>query len=334
MWNLRLDYVSRHLSRLPELKLGRFIVPRRHASVWLTLLLLTASNCSAQMLSYVEGRGHTESYTFQGRIPIWNGAAMLKIDDGFISSWAADGRQLLVATVQIPESSELLVFDAAAKVDGGLVACGWAKDSDGRVGGFLYFIRPDRTEPRIVRTAPYVPAKVVIASDNSLWTVGYDANPYAVRDKNTTVIRHFDASGRLLEGFLKQASLQDRGIEMPGTGEDSLALSSSGVAAWCGAHAQTYVEVTGGQVHEYPGVPLGDHEFVDGLAILQSGETIASVTNHYPGVRLYSLNRSTGSWRQVLGSADVDVLRFLGQSGERLVLQSKSRVDFRFAEIK
>jgi hypothetical protein len=259
---------------------------------------------------------------------------MIKIDDGVISSWGEDGRQLLVATVQIPESSYFWVFDAAAKADGGLVACGKAKDRDGRLGGFIYFIRPDRTEPRIVRTAPYVPAKVVIALDNSLWTAGYDANPYALRDKNTTIIRHFDASGQLLEGFVKQASLKDRGIELPGTGEDSFALSSSGVAAWCGAHGQIYVEVTGGQVHEYPGVPLGDHEFVDGLAVLQSGEAIASVTNHYPGVRLYRLNRSTASWREVRGVGDVDVLRFLGQSGDRLVLQSKDRVDFGFVEIK
>jgi hypothetical protein len=271
---------------------------------------------------------------FQGRIPIWNGAAMIKIDDSAISSWAEDGRQLLVATVQIPESSYVWVFDAAAEADGGLVACGKAKDRDGRLGGFLYFIRPDRTEPRIVRTAPYVPAKVVIASDDSLWTAGYDANPYALRDKDTTIIRHFDASGRLLEGFVKQASLKDRGIELPGTGEDSFALSSSGTAAWCGAHAQIYIEVTGGHVHEYPGVPLGDHEFVDGLAVLQSGEAIASVTNHYPGVRLYRLDRSSASWHEIRGIGDVDVLRFLGQSGDRLVLQSKNRIDFGFAEIK
>jgi hypothetical protein len=257
---------------------------------------------------------------------------MIKIDDGAISSWAEDGRQLLVATVQIPESSYFWVFDATAKADGGLVACGKAKDRDGRIGGFLYFIRADRTEPRIVRTAPYVPVKVVIASDNSLWTAGYDANPYALRDKDATIIRHFDAAGRLLEGFVKQSSLKDRGIELPGTGEDSFALSSSGIAAWSGAHAQIYVEVTGGQVHEYPGVPLADHEFVDGLAVLQSGEAIASVTNHYPGVR--RLNRSTASWREVRGIGDVDVLRFLGQSGDRLVLQSKDRVDFGFVEIK
>lgn len=111
------------------------------------------------------------------------------------------------------------------------------KDRDKRLGGFLYFIRPDRTEPRIVRTTPFVPAKVATASDNSLWTAGFDASPYAVRDKDATIIRHFDASGRPLRGFVNQDRFQDdRSNDTPGTGLGAFALSPSGIAAWCGHH--------------------------------------------------------------------------------------------------
>jgi len=311
-------------------------VTTSQASTGLILFLVSIFSSSAQELSYVGG-GHTESYVFQGPVPFWNGAAMIKLDGDAINSWAEDGRQLLVATVQIPESSALKVFDATAKIDGSLVACGAAKDRDGRKGGFLYFIRPDRTEPRIVRTAPYVPAKVAIASDNSIWTAGYDANLYAVRDKKTTIIRHFDASGRLLEGFVRQASFQDRGIELPGSGLGAFALSSSGVAAWIGPHAQVYVEVTGGQVHEYAGVPLGDNESVQGLVVLGSGAAIVSVLNNRLGLRLYILNRSAGSWQTLslpVAWSIKDTASLLGQFGDKLVLQSKNRLDFQFATIK
>lgn len=69
-------------------------------------------------------------------------------------------------------------------------------------GGLLAFIPSDRTSARMVQTGLYVPSMIAVAPDGTVWTKGQDVRAYAERPRDGTVIRHFDASGRLLGGFV------------------------------------------------------------------------------------------------------------------------------------
>lgn len=300
------------------------------------LFLVSAAVLSAQTLTLVRS-AHIDSYDFGGqRVPKWNGAALTAIENTAVHSFALDGQELPVAVVSIPEAARVQLTDAAATPDGALVVSGSTGDRDGRHSGFLSFISADRKTARIVQTAPYKAFMIAVASDGTVWTKGLDMRPYKMRSKDSTIIRHFDASGRLIEGFIPQNSLSLDEANSVGTGIGGLAVGA-GRVGWYQSGAKRYFEIVDGVVHDYPGLALAENELVDGLAILESGGVFVSkATRGRPGFELYALDRSAGMWQRVSFPAEgevSDVARFAGQSGDRLVFHAKDWQTLRVVQV-
>jgi hypothetical protein len=292
---------------------------------WSIAVLMSAAGVSGQTVTLVRS-GHIDSYSLESqRIPKWNGAALTAIENNIVHSFDQDGQELRVAVVSIPGATRVLLNDAAAQSDGALVVCGSASGRDGRQGGFLSFIPADRTSARIVQTAPYRASMIAVSPDGTVWTRG-KVDTDKMRSKDSTIIRHFDPSGRLLEGFIPQDSLSYE--ELTGIGDGVGGLSAApGRVGWYQSKAKRYFEIVNGVVHDYPGLPLGDKELVDGLAILESGDVFVSkATLGKPGFEIYTLDRSAGNWQHVAFPAQgevADVTRLAGQYRDQLVFQSK-----------
>jgi hypothetical protein len=287
------------------------------------VFLASAAILSAQTAIPVQS-AHIVSYDFNGqRVPKWNGAALTAIENNTVHSFAPDGRELPPAVLSIPGAARVMVNDAAATADGALVVCGWASDLSGRQTGFLGFIPPDRSTARIVQTVPYIAWMVAAEPDGTVWTRGLDMRT-KTRPKDSTIIRHFDASGRLLEGFIPLSSLSPDEAASVGTGVGAFAASAGRVGSYL-QRGKRYSEIVDGVVHDYPGLPLGEREYIADLAILESGDVMVSKGNMGGGgYERYFLDRSTGTWQRASfpEGAGGERERLAGQNGDQLVFQA------------
>jgi hypothetical protein len=207
-----------------------------------------------------------------------------------------------------------LDFDADGNAAVGVTASG---GPSGFLQGMLFLDRTGR-QTAFIDTGRYVPAHLAIASDRSIWTLGWqqdaDRPPYADREDDMTV-RHYSADGKEMKACLPRSSFP-AGLE-PGT-------SGPGV----------HIEVTRDRVAilAYSGRTGGNAEWIelspDGSLIgrfridsVVPHVALASFTVddhvYLSGLRgeLFTLDHTSQTWKSVVKQGDV----FMGADGDNLV---------------
>jgi hypothetical protein len=232
--------------------------------------------------------------------------------------------------VTIPEAVEVFIRGAARSADGTVVVCGMAIDRDGRRSHYLATFDTGGSMRMLVRTDLYKPYRVAVAPDGSIWTAGVEASdqaPAASKDPAADVlkpylasgvIRHFDASGRLLASFVPQNTVRHL-FDL--THPRNYLVTGGGRVAWYSAEDRRYVEIDGdGRETDFTTQLPASGAEVTGIAIVDNGTVFAAVNYGSGGSRehvICQLDRSTRSWVPVRREASYVLI--YGAEGDVLV---------------
>jgi hypothetical protein len=270
-------------------------------------------------------------------MPVWSAGALVAIEkspstEPLIHVFNASGVEEKTIPVKITGANVTFVYAAAHGANGAIAITGAAQDAQGQVGDYLTVVSPTN-EITILRTNPYVPSSVVIAPDTTIWTKGIELRKgMRARDIPAGIIRHFDASGKFIESFILQSSLNGGDI---GNGHGNLAASAARIGWYSGGHH--YFEISpGGEVQQYPGVSLAPGEGVSALALADSGDVFVSSTRPGKPDELYRLDRNLRVWTPVElggGVTPANTKMLLGGEGSTLVFMTFDYHVFRFFKV-
>ena len=180
---------------------------------------------------------------------VWSGGALLVAQDRFSGApvfqvFDREGKQLSQFTFTMSGAGLINIYDHsfARGLDGSLAIIGSAYSGDSRGAAFLAWVSSDGQEQVVVRTSPFIPRALTVASDGTIWVAGKEEKvPGEEPDRSQHVIRHYDKTGKMLGSFISWSSL---GIE-PHTlhpAENSILISSRDRIGWYSPDAHTYIE--------------------------------------------------------------------------------------------
>jgi hypothetical protein len=153
--------------------------------------------------------------------------------------------------------------------------CGAATDRVGRASPYVGWVSP-KGDIQVVRTPPYVPFRVAIASDGSIWTQGFEyiAGQRGKLNPDAPVFRRFDKAGRMIGAFVPQSQIRG---QLSLTSVASLFDAIGDGVAWYSDHEQAYIQLgPAGVVSRIDHLPLPNDESINGFAITDSGGVFIS----------------------------------------------------------
>jgi hypothetical protein len=228
-------------------------------------------------------------------------------------------------SLSISGSDRITVRDVATAPDGSLAAVGLAIGSS-RMGTFIAWISPDRSEQTITRVSPYAPNVVTVALDGTIWTIGSDDS----RKGNDNVLRHYTSSGQLLASKVVQG-VRPMPNGFPQVSNPSSLLASSDRIGWLTSSCQ-YIEFS------FDAVELGRYSCpngyggwldVAGIALSPTDDVLVGGQRVAP-LAPFQLNRASGAWTPVAVSGDSGTTNsILGFDGPTLMTSSTSPVRLR-----
>lgn len=281
-------------------------------------------------------------YILSGPVPSWSGGYLLPIENNdsatpVIHAFDDTGREDTPFVFSLPGTKWTRIEGVARGTEGTYAIAGRAYDQEGRGGGFISVVSPNRQAVTTVRTYPFSPHPIAIAPDGTIWVQGMEvtrrgeADP-AVNPANG-VVRRFDRSGKLLGSFVPRKDLDV--VRPLGLTNSKLAVNKDTVG-WYFERFHEYYELKfdGNSVSapvSYPGVAARDNSRVsiDGLALMDNGDAYVSVYNYDPSPnsgQVYRLDRAKRSWVPVSvptkpdGTPVVTQPFILGGDGSRLAL--------------
>ena len=184
-------------------------------------------------------------------------------------------------TFQIPDAGFVNVYDVTAGPDGSLALVGSCLSNAGQAGAFVARISRDRQRQSIVQTWPFIPVRVAVASDGTVWTAGMEKDPqrdpYDERVQDN-VFRRYDNGGKLLGTFVA------RGRSSPGVRGNAVDASyvraSRDRIAWL-TNGMEYIEFSldGRESGRYEGppVPKPSTGYGMSIALSKSNEVMVGV---------------------------------------------------------
>jgi hypothetical protein len=214
-------------------------------------------------------------------------------------------------------------------------------DVDGWVATFIDLISPAGLNPStLIRTAPFAPRQLAIASDGTIWATG---NVYHRRDSPADVdpiggiLRHYSASGKLLDSTYPQTDSDNKSRTVTGVltaSGDRVGWLSSGFykkgIGWPGA----YIEISStGERQQYPLPALRQSEgrAIVALAITDANDVFATGYDASDHVRVFHLDRIIKSWNAVALPGFPDTEPFLlGADGNVLAVWNSSNHQVQF----
>jgi hypothetical protein len=224
----------------------------------------------------------------------------------------------------IAEASMVNVRSYAAGADGAIALCGSADTPGPKGTTYVSWISPDRKRRILTRVWPYVPEKVAIAGDGTIWAAGFLHEEPGLGAAALNVIRHFDVSGRVLASF----SARPRPVPNETSDlYDSYLLASRDRVGWF-TKSNQYIEysLAGEELNRYDG-PGGVDPVRDVCGVGLSERNGLSVCVNQKGVwRVLALNRGTRTWDAELPEQEGYAL-LLGYDGETLVMSPMPRTD-------
>jgi hypothetical protein len=323
------------LQRSLEAMLQDFLIVVRCLSLVATAMCTVLPLCAQKLVPAGEAR---VSWEYAGtRVPLWSGGFLVPIENNgldapalhFIGDTGVEAQPLVFS---IPGASSTLIDGVARGSDGTWVVCGRAHDREGKGGGFISWLSPDRQNVTTIRSYPYNAEEITIAPDGTTWTQGIEVvsgNDWVGSDHG--VIRRFDKSGKLMGQYIPRNSIPEVSL---GLQEGKLATNKDRVG-WYVNHSHEYFELTydGDKVSRpvsYPGIaPRVEppSAWITGMAMMDNGDVYISAQrrDELPVDQLYRLDRVKRTWIPVPAPTFPDGTPnngplILGGDGERLAL--------------
>src|ERR1700693_456700 len=219
-----------------------------------------------------------------GAYAIWTGGKFVFVQDRFSAAplfrfFDRNGTQISQFTLSIPGASLINLYDnsVALGLDGSLAIVGTAY-SDGSTGGmFVAWVSSDRQEQTIIRTSPFLPAAVTLASDGTIWVAGHDSNPQQKEgDYSQRLIRRYDKTGKLLGSFIPWSILATDRTTLPYAGSVLVPLKNG--VGWYSLRSHTYVEFSsdGSVINRFKSAPHQEVRELSSVAVCDDGGLFAS----------------------------------------------------------
>lgn len=201
---------------------------------------------------------------------------------------------------EIPGAAYIFVYDITAAQSGEIALIGTATSGDSKAGTFVARIDPSK-EAVISRVTPYVPRKIAIAGDGTLWTVGWMKTETGADGENN-VVKRFDAKGKSIGTMLPRPQFRKGLPASIDTPDFSVLRASRDRIAWLTA-GNEYIEwsLDGRTITRIEGPPLTEkHHDPVCLALSDDGQVIASSQSvELEKWDVWVLNRATRAWRQI-----------------------------------
>jgi hypothetical protein len=288
----------------------RYIFVKRVSQLAVVVIgLLTVPVLSAASLTWVEDVPLSLLWKAM-RIPKWSHGALIDIqyanNEIHPLIWVAERhRTTYTVPFEIPGARSINVYDWDRTFDGRNIAlAGSAIDAEGRGDFFIAWISSDGTHSVVSRTSSYIPRRLTVAPDGTLWTAGQDSNG----PPDAGVFRHFDQTGKSIGAFVPRSSFSDPIILYDHTG---LMRASKDRVAWYSPRGSRYIEIS------LQGVVLMDISVTTpkdssegyGFGITDKGDAFLSSSQYVPPAggqagfqlwRISILDRSTATWKPVL----------------------------------
>jgi len=268
----------------------------------------------------------------------WVGGRMVGIEendshDPQLYTVTTDGPPERIRFV-IPDSGHIRINDVAAGPDGALALGGSAYAADGKFGTFIAWIAPDRRSQTVTRTWPYVPWRITLAADGSIWTAGWVKDPPS-RDVKMqfNVIKRFDQTGRVLTTSAPRARAAPEEGRGDAVGGFSFLRASSDRVGWL-TNGMEYIEFSldGREIDRFEDTALMEHRRHASLSLALSSDNqvmIGVVVNRRDWT-IWALDRERRAWirHDVTGPGEPTWGHLLGFDGPFLVadvIDSKMR---------
>jgi hypothetical protein len=269
-----------------------------------------------------------------GTFAVWSGGAFVFVKDRSSKSpifqfFDRNGTQVSQFTFTIPGASLINIYDnsVARGLDGSLAIVGTAYTDDSKGGMFVAWVSPDRQEQTIIRTSPFFPHTVTVASDGTIWVAGYETKEHhEERDISQNLIRRYDKTGKLLGSFIPWSTLGTNPHTVPSV--RSVMLSLKDRVGWYSPLSRTYLEFSmdGSVINRFKAAPHPEHDIIH-VAVCDDGGVFAT-TRILRGVDqtnwgIFTLDRQRGEWSLIPRNEKWGKL--FGCDGTRLV----STTDFK-----
>jgi hypothetical protein len=240
---------------------------------------------------------------------VWSGGAFVFIQDRFSGAplfqfFDRNGKQISQFTFSIPGASLINIYDNSISLglDGSLAIVGTAYSDDSRGGLFVAWVSQDRQEQTIIRTSPFFPHTVTIASDGTIWVAGDDTKKrHEESDFSQFLIRRYDKKGKLLGSFIPWASLRTDDPPFPPT-VHSVLLPLKDRVGWYSPGSHTYIEFSldGSVIDRLKSAPH-PKEDITYVAVCSDGSLFASTRTgasdgHQTAWGIFTLDRQRGEW--------------------------------------
>jgi hypothetical protein len=249
-----------------------------------------------------------------------------------------EGNWISSATVRAPNGAQVWSHDYDRGTDGSIVLSGQYSSDQGAVP-FIAWISADGKTQRLVPTTPYFPNMLSVAPDGTVWTIGHEMINWDTKapglDPEAGVLRHFDATGKLLGSALPQSRFKTRHEQFRLA--SGLLVAKSDRLGWFAPREENgqYIEISTATmaVQSYPGLPAPSrYDRADALALSDSGMVTLQIEDRSPLARAtYSFDRATSKWVPLrvpaIGGYNCTPI-LTGTDGESLVFQYAQSVAF------
>jgi hypothetical protein len=243
-----------------------------------------------------------------GTFAVWSGGAFVFVQDRFSGAplfrfFDRNGTQVSQFTFNIPGVSRINIYDNSVTLglDGSLAIVGTAY-GDSRGEMFVAWVSPDRQEQTIIRTSPFFPHTVTIASDGTIWVAGDDTKKHHEEsDFSQFLIRRYDKMGKLLGSYIPWSSLGTAPPAFPPT-VYSVLLPLKDSVGWYSPGSHTYIEFSldGSVIKRFKSAPHPKNDLIY-VALCGDGGLFASTQIYGVGGNqtkwgIFSLDRQRGEW--------------------------------------
>ncbi len=214
------------------------------------------------------------------------------------------GELLRWSRFSLPDASQTSIADIAVSPAGALVLAGGARNADGQVANFLAWLSAAGAVERIVRTSPFLPLRICVTEDGSVWAAGRELDAERQKEiRNHPVLRRYDPEGRLTQSLLPREMFEVS--DHPAHGGSTLTCGSDRIGFYS-QRANAWIEVSpdGELLGRWRGVALDQATKAAGIGMTSDEAVYAAVHVSRPGsaeprAALFQLDRSTGRWLSV-----------------------------------
>jgi hypothetical protein len=240
-----------------------------------------------------------------GTFAVWSGGAFVFVQDRFSGAplfrfYDRNGTQVSQFAFSIPGASRINIYDhsVALGLDGSLAIVGTAY-GDSMSDMFVAWVSPDRQEQTIIRTTPFFPYAVTVASDGTIWVAGYEPKQHHDYDYSQHLVRRYDKMGKLLGSFIPWSTLGTGPRPVPAVRSVLLPLKDS--VGWYSSDSHTYIEFSldGSVINRFKSAPHPEHDTTF-VAMCDDGSLFASTAiirgDQQTNWGIFTLDRQRGEW--------------------------------------